>query len=257
MTFGFANFNNFNFFGFNGTQAPFSMPAFTPSFPPIFTTNVNLFNFSMPAFRLFEMPLMTPSSYSEDTFYPELSGKHFDSTRFMNFDFMPAYPVMPEIKMPKLDFSKFSTKKTSFYSNLKPSTTTTLAEVAKIYNKEKGAKLAAATINGLQNSQKGYCARAVKTGIANAGLGAYQSGDADDMPAILKNNTANFKEVSIAAKDIKKLPAGCILCYAPGDAGYNPRYGHTETTDGNGNAVSFYVNNNIKESDNVRVFVPV
>lgn len=114
MTFGFANFNNFNFFGFNGTQAPFSMPAFTPSFPPIFTTNVNLFNFSMPAFRLFEMPLMTPSSYSEDTFYPELSGKHFDSTRFMNFDFMPAYPVMPEIKMPKLDFSKFSTKKTSF-----------------------------------------------------------------------------------------------------------------------------------------------
>ena len=256
MAFGFVNFNNFNCFGFNGWQAPFSMPAFTPSFPPVFTS-MNLFNFSMPAFRLFEKPLVPPSSYSEDTFYPELSGKHFDSTRFMNFDFMPAYPVMPETKMPTLDFSAFSIQKSSNYANLKPSTTTTIAEVAKIYNKEKGEKLAAATINGLQNSQKGYCARAVKTAIANAGLGSYQSGNADDMPSILKNNTANFKEVSIAAKDIKKLPAGCILCYAPGDVGYNPKYGHTETTDGNGNAISFYVNSNIKESDNVRVFVPV
>ena len=96
----------------------------------------------------------------------------------------------------------------------------------------------------------------IKTGIEKSGLGSYQSGDANQMPSILSQNS-NFKEVKIKSDDLDKLPAGCIICYAPGDCNYDRRYGHVETTDGNGNAISFFVNDNIKKSDNVRVFVPV
>ena len=244
-------------FDFNSNYMEFKLPDFSKVFTARLPFSSSLFTFSQPMFGFYDSNLFSRSAYSEDTFYPELSGNLFDSSRFMNFDIPPAYPTFPDFTFPSVSFPSFSTKKAAYYSNLKPSTTTTLADVAKIYNPQKGAKLAQATINGLQSSQTGYCARAVKTGIVNAGLGHYQSGDAKDLPAILGQNRNNFREVSVAGKDLAKLPAGCILCYAPGDSGYNPKYGHTEITDGNGNAISFYVNNNIKPSDKVRVFVPV
>ena len=164
--------------------------------------------------------------------------------------FTPTVPTFTtNVKPPKKTISRN-------YTVRKPNTTTSLTEVAKIYDPEKGKKLAQATINGLSSADKGYCARAVKTAIQNTGLGAYESGHANAMPSILGRN-ANFKEVKVSPSDLDKLPAGCVLCYAPGDCGYNAEAGHTEVTDGNGNAFHFAQTRNIRESENVRVFVPV
>ena len=261
MTFSFLGFNNLNFTDSTGGFMPFSfcMPSFfrMPQFPP-----VSLFTFN--AFMPPQLPLF--GSLISNPVVPA-AGLNFDSFKLEDIPldgFQPVNYGVPPIKFPALTFDTplFSFKKSSTGASKKgsthpaPKTTTSIAEVQKIYNSSKGKKLAEETIDGLKSAQNGYCARAVKNGISQAGLGAYMAGDADDMPDILSNNR-NFKEVKVEARDLDKLPAGCVLCYAPGDAGYSRRYGHTETTDGNGRAISFFVNNNIKESDKVRVFVPV
>ncbi len=269
MAFEFLHFNNLCGLNLGGFAMPqiFSMPMNfgMPQLP-----NISLFSFFTPQSAGLRPDVK--SLYKEDIYnelYPQTIGTRFDSSNFMNLNIMDVpldgfTPVNYVIQPMKFDLPSFNistlakTRRTSSKSNYSfaPKTTTTLAEVEKIYNKEKGKKLAEETIDGLKYAQNGYCARAVKTGIEKAGLGAYTSGDADQMPSILSNNN-NFKEVKIKSEDLDKLPAGCIICYAPGDCNYNRRYGHVETTDGNGNAISFFVNNNIKESDNVRVFVPV
>ncbi len=183
--------------------------------------------------------------------------------------FPPITPTMPmfnfKITEPKKIFSFFNAKKTpaktfSFTSNsakaISLTQTTSLSEVAKIYNAKKGIKLANEAIDGLKHSQKGYCARAVKTAIQDAGLGSYEFGHAYQCPDILRRNP-NFKEVKVKGSDLEKLPAGCILAYNKGDAGYNPNYGHIEIKGQGNQAIHFTVNNHIKKSDNVRVFVPV
>lgn len=263
----FNNFGNTNFFGFGMPQL-FSMPM-TFRMPTVFSLPV-----LQPVFPAFtrQTPAPNPeikSLYKEDIYnelYPQTTGTRFDSSNFMNLNimdipldgFQPVNYVIEPMKFNLPSFNLLTVSKTKNKSNysLAPKTNTTITEVEKIYNKEKGKKLAQETIDGLKYAQKGYCARAVKTGIEKAGLGSYQSGDAYQMPSILRQN-ANFKEVKVKSEDLDKLPAGCIICYAPGDCNYDSRFGHVETTDGNGNAISFFVNNNIKKSDNVRVFVPV
>ena len=192
---------------------------------------------------------------------------NFTKPAFYTYNSIPFVPVtIPPItnELPSfIKVNKFNTKTNSVTKTpnkvvtaRKPSTTTSIVDVAKIYDPEKGKKLAQATINGLSSADKGYCARAVKTAIQNTGLGAYESGHANAMPSILRRN-GNFKEVKVAPSDLDKLPAGCVLCYAPGDCGYDAEAGHTEVTDGNGNAFHFAQTCNIRQSDNVRVFVPV
>lgn len=184
--------------------------------------------------------------------------------------FMPVFPPLPKLDFkfvkPSNIFSFFNTNKrtTKRYPSLtlspartvEPKQTTSLSEVAKIYNPQKGIKLANEAIAGLKTAQSGYCARAVKTAICDAGLGSYQSGHAYQCPDILSRNP-NFKEVKVKGSDLEKLPAGCILAYNRGDAGYSQDYGHIEIKGQGNQAIHFTVNNNIKESDNVRVFVPV
>ena len=243
----------------------FCMPAFftVQQFPPISLFSFNLFTPTMPVLNnnLFSQNIF-------DSLYRKPISPNFDCFKLTDIPldgFKPVNYAVPPLKFdsPIFNTNLFSFNKTKTTYTAKtsakypaPKTTTSIEEVNKIYNKEKGKKLAETTIAGLKSAQNGYCARAVKLGIKDAGLGSYQSGNADDMPNILKGNS-NFKEVKVAAADLNKLPAGCILCYAPGDCGYSNEYGHTETTDGNGNAYSFFANSNIKKSDNVRVFVPV
>ena len=68
-------------------------------------------------------------------------------------------------------------------------------------------------------------------------------------------STGNFKEISAQGVDLKKLPAGCILCYDKGVAGYNSKYGHTEITLGNGKSVSDGITRNIRPG--ARILIPV
>ena len=155
-----------------------------------------------------------------------------------------------------MDFTKNSKVLSQKPAKVSLTQNTSLKNVAQIYNKEKGIKLANEAIEGLSTAQKGYCARAVKSAISDAGLGAYESGNADDMPEILRRNS-NFKEVKVKGTDLAKLPAGCVIAYDRGAAGYSSRYGHVEIKGDGNQAISFFVNNNIKPSDNVSVFVPV
>ncbi len=192
-------------------------------------------------------------------FEPKSKGQNFDSNNFMNFDTSAtstnyySSTVDLSLNTGKTQKTKKSRRKTR-NRNHAIKTTTSLKDVAKIYDKEKGAKIAKETIEGLSNAQKGYCATAVKTGILNAGLGEYESGHAKDVPDILSRNK-NFTEVRVAKRDMDKLPAGCIVCYPPGDCGYSSTYGHVATTDGKGKGIHFQIDN-LKSSSNARVFVP-
>ena len=128
---------------------------------------------------------------------------------------------------------------------------TTLEDVG--YDKTKGDKLAnTAAKNTVGFTHK--CATYEKKAIQNSGLGAYEYGDAYECANILERNK-NFKEISTNGLDLSTLPAGCVLVYDKGVAGYSSKYGHTEITLGNGQAARDGVTNNIRQG--ARVFVPV
>ncbi len=123
------------------------------------------------------------------------------------------------------------------------------------YNAKKGKKLA--QIIATRSSEGGfdnYCARNVKKAIEDAGLGEYKNGDAYQMAEILSKNK-NFKEISTKNINLSTLPAGCVLVYDKGVAGYSSKYGHTEITLGDGTAASGGITHNIKRG--ARVFMPV
>lgn len=121
------------------------------------------------------------------------------------------------------------------------------------YDANKGEKLAYTASKNAVGFTK-HCATYVKNAIQNSGLGAYEYGDAYECANILERNK-NFKEISTNGLDLSTLPAGCVLVYDKGVAGYSSKYGHTEITLGNGQAVSDGVTNNIRQG--ARVFVPV
>lgn len=121
------------------------------------------------------------------------------------------------------------------------------------YNEEKGLKLAQA-VKMNATSFKGHCARSVRKALEECGLGTGIRGDGHDYAYILSNNK-NFKEISTSNLDLSDLPAGCILVYDKGVAGYSSKYGHVEITLGNGQAASDGITSDIRQG--ARVFVPV
>lgn len=142
-----------------------------------------------------------------------------------------------------------STTKTIYTNTNKASTS--LEQVG--YDANKGEKLAYTASKNAVGFTK-HCATYVKNAIQSSGLGAYEYGDAYECANILERNK-NFKEISTNGLDLSTLPAGCVLVYDKGVAGYSSKYGHTEITLGNGQAVSDGVTNNIRQG--ARVFVPV
>ena len=121
------------------------------------------------------------------------------------------------------------------------------------YDSTKGdrlAKIAKKNASGFS----GNCATYVKRDIAAAGLGKYEYGHAFQCDDILRKNP-NFKEISTVGLDLKTLPAGCVLVYERGVAGYSNKYGHIEITDGKGNAYSDGKTRNI--GPGAKVFIPV
>lgn len=121
------------------------------------------------------------------------------------------------------------------------------------YNSDKGYKLAK-DIAGNAVGFTSNCALYVRKSLDRTGLGTGERGDGCDYAGILSRNP-NFKEVSSKDVSLSSLPAGCILVYDRGAAGYSSSAGHVEVTLGNGQAVSDGVTNNIRQG--ARVFVPV
>ena len=194
---------------------------------------------------------MTPSynvqPYSSSYYYPSFGT--------VTSSYKPAVRSNSESSKVKSSAKTKKTKKTT-----KISTKNKLSELDKLgYSKEIGQKLAQDAVNNIKkvyDKEKPECATYVKNAIKRCGLGEYIRGDAYKCADILRKNP-NFKEVKIAGKDLKKLPAGCIIVYPQGDADYSPEYGHIEISLGNGKAVSDFVNNDIKASDNAAVFIPI
>lgn len=256
------NFNNFSMLGFNTAPAfTFSMPAFMPQMPSIFSFQPQMtslfggFNFE------FQQNYDNPFTHQ-----PQTIGTKFDSFKLTDFSldgFEPiSYAPKPlNFTLPSFDFTSTSNSKTAAAyksktaQKINPNPSTSLADVAQIYNKNKGVNLAQEVLKDVKPRSTGYCAAYVKSAIQDAGLGNYVSGHAYQLPSILKNNK-NFKEVHVAASDLNKLPAGCVIAYDKGAANYSKTYGHCEITLGNGKAASDFITNNLRAAD-ARVFVPV
>ena len=125
------------------------------------------------------------------------------------------------------------------------------------YNKKNGEKLAQRVLDGLPaNRTEPLCAKYVKEAIRDVGLGPYIQGDGYYCQYILRANP-NFEEIKVKGNELSSLPAGCIIVYDKGDGGYSTDSGHVEITLGDGRACSDIITNNIEQSDNTHVFVPV
>lgn len=126
------------------------------------------------------------------------------------------------------------------------------------YSAEKGQKLA----NYMRNHSVGFtgkCSRYVANGLAATGLGHERTASAHMMDTPLSKNS-NFKEITVSSKEeIKNLPAGCIIVYEAGAAGYNRTHGHIEVTLGNGTNCSDGITRNPRYAagGQMHVFVPV
>lgn len=123
------------------------------------------------------------------------------------------------------------------------------------YSSKSGQKLAKDIANNSVGFT-GYCSRHVRQALERTGLYNGHTASAYQMGALLAQNT-NFQEVSPDSVNLKQLPAGCILVYDRGAAGYNAEHGHIEVTLGDGTACSDGRTYNLRNSQNMRIFVPV
>ncbi len=208
-----------------------------------------------PQMPVYQTPVMTPQlgGFIPQTVTP---APVFNPTPSVSTVPQTGYQRTAE-KVKKIDWSKLNPFKKKKSKTETVKTDNKLPELAQVgYDQQKGKALAQDALNHANSKSTGYCARSVKESLSRTGLGEYQSGHAYQCADILSNNP-NFKEVKVDAKDIDDLPAGCIVVYPRGDAGYSDNYGHIEIALGNGKAASDFVNNKVKNSDNARVFVPV
>lgn len=124
------------------------------------------------------------------------------------------------------------------------------------YSSEKGQKLAQ-YMKSHAHGFTGHCARSVRLGLQGTGLGTEGAASAWMMADKLRRNQ-NYKEVKINnVQELRSLPAGCIIVYAAGAAGYNAKHGHIEVSLGNGTCASDGITRNPRFTQNMSVFVPV
>lgn len=202
----------------------------------------NLFtNFPVPTFPMFNFYSI---NFNNSANYSFSQTNIWDVAKFQCSQ--PAQPV----QLPKTTQSNYSTitglNQKSKYSSLN----STIAN----YDASAGKKLANTALEASKGF-KGRCAASVKTAIKDAQLGSYESGHAHQVDDILRRNK-NFKEISVQDVNLKELPAGCVLVYEKGVAGYSKQYGHTEITTGDGRAVSDGITNNLYKKPS-SIFVPV
>lgn len=222
-------------FNFYSPNYPYTNSIFSGGFPAQNSFNfMPALNFTAPMFN-FATPSFTAPSFPTPSFSPAPTGL---------FDFL------------KVTTTRTTQTPAPRRTSTTINTETNLPTLKKAgYNTQKASRLASeiakvSTEGGFDN----YCARHVKEAIEDAGLGTYQSGHGYQMAGILQGNK-NFKEISTKNIDLSSLPAGCVLVYDRGVAGYSSDYGHTEITLGNGTAASGGITHNIRQG--ARVFVPV
>ena len=161
-------------------------------------------------------------------------------------------------------------KKGSRYGNIKGSFDAASVNFNKNNNaisfddlKAKGYKYSSANgqkfARDLANNSVGFtgnCSKYVRQSLQRIGLYNGHTQSAYQMAAVLADNK-NFQEISPSSVDLKNLPAGCIVVYDRGAAGYSSEDGHIEVTLGDGTACSDGRTYNIRNAQNMRIFVPV
>ena len=157
-------------------------------------------------------------------------------------------------KLPKE--GSFNVPDSDFHSNDNALTMDELNKQGYHYNSEKGSQLAKKAASHAIGFT-GKCSKYVNDDLEAVGLAVGRTGSAADMDTNLAKS-GKFKELKVnSASDLKKLPAGCVLVYERGAAGYSSKHGHIEITLGNGTAASDGVTRNLRHSNNMHVFVPV
>ena len=258
--FSYCNFQMpifYNSFSFNfNPQNIFFQNTFTQ---PYFNTGYN-FSYNIPAFNTsYNSNLNNSSSYSSTP----ISINDFYS---FNSNSITNTPTTPTVRRSS---STSTTEARTETSSSK--TTTRKTGLLREYNSEKGNRLADiamhnagyvidASTTKITSQTKdpdeftSYCARYVKAAIRDAGLGEYYSGHAYQMAGHLRNND-NFKEIS-SSTPLKDVPAGAILVYDRGVAGYSSQYGHVEIKTDDGRAVSDGITDNLYKRPS-HIFIPV
>lgn len=240
---------NFNcFMNFNFAQPNFNFGCFTM---PNFFSNFSLFNFGCNGFNQFSFMNQYPNVGIMNS--PSIfSG--FSQTNNLSF---PSTPYV--LNSSTSIFGTPSWEGSYTPSSVRtPSTKTSqgtriFTGTLKDYNSERGERLAQIALQN-KTGFNHQCATYVKNAIQEAGLGSYVQGDAHRTDEILANNS-NFKEITVEGVNINELPAGCVLVYEKGAAGYSSEYGHVEITTGDGRGVSDGITNNLRTPSSI--FIPV
>lgn len=201
------------------------------------------------------MDMMTAFSTlgTTNSIVSKTTGNNSSNTSFTN----PMFSWMPTLNTNFSTRTNTASKKKSTTYTFHTSSFNTKSNLPALkdagYDEEKGYNLAkTAAGNAIGFTHK--CAKYVRIALEKNGLSNGMRGDGYEYANILSQNS-NFKEISTKDVNLSSLPAGCVLVYGQGVAGYDSKAGHVEITLGNGQAVSDGVTNNIRPG--ARVFVPV
>ena len=224
--------------------------------------------FSNPMLTTSSMPVFDFSQYMPGSFnamdsfglaYGSYSDLGYSNFNF-NFNFeMPKFDMNMLMDMYNATMQGYKAQMNKLQEmlnlNFSWNTTPTASLKDVNYNAEAAKKLAQNAKSHAGASSQKRCAKFVSDAIEASGIQVTR-GHAYQMENNLRNNP-NFKEVKVSQSELTSLPAGCILVYPKGAAGYSSKYGHIEITLGNGKAASDFINNNPKYASNMKVFVPV
>jgi hypothetical protein len=257
------SFNNVFFFNFNQTYS-FIQNTYTQ---PIFNNSFNYSNYNT-------------QSYKTDYSFQPTQTFSFNPTPISIGDFYSSSTTSqlntPIARQTRITSSSIATNSSSSVVTKKKTTTTQTSTkktgLLRDYNADKGSKLAEVAMHNAgyvidSNTKKitsqtkdpdeftSYCTRYVKAAIRDAGLGDYYgAGSAYQMTSYLRNND-NFKEIA-SSTPLKDIPAGSILVYDRGVAGYSSEHGHIEIKTDDGRAVSDGITDNLYKRPS-HIFMPV
>lgn len=263
-SFNFCNFSMPTFtnpftFNFNAIGTFYQNPYINNDFN-IFSNNIN-YNFNTPTFATNTNFQTRPTI--EFNSKPISIGDSYSPSSIATYN-TPTYTYSNRTTSPSSSKSTSSTKST-------PATSTKPGSLAD-YNADSGQKLADIamrnagyvidpTTKKITTKTKdpdeftSYCTRYVKAAIRDAGLGEYtNTGSAYQMTSDLRRNK-NFREIS-SSTPLRDVPAGSILIYDRGVAGYSSEHGHIEIKTDDGRAVSDGITDNLYKRPS-HIFMPV
>lgn len=222
------------------------------------STAFNLYNINGIGNNMDFAPVSNPFTASTNSVMPDFFNS-FGGTNFspvFNGDFMSTFNMFNAYlcnQMPLAWQNQFFTSKFN--------TTSNLPQLKNVYNPSLGNKLAnIANRNASEMNSRHSCLKGVRTALNQMSLVNGKMGGSAYQAAQILSNHKNFKEVQVDTKDLKNLPAGCVIVWDRNYVGTKTSdiHGHIAVTLGDGREASDHVaNKTYILNSNHRVFVPV